>query len=99
MKWGDLFLLHFFLLFFYHFMFFFPSKFCPEKFSVTTRQIVLKFWDMVDMDVKLCKRVSKFKMSVSKAGPRACPKLPNDYFSLTTEGIVLNIFDVINIDI
>ena len=73
------------LFFFFHF-FFFPPKFCSDKFSVTTGRIVLKFGDMVNMDVKLCKRLSKFKMSGSKDGPPACP----DYFSLTTEGIVLN---------
>ena len=63
-KWGDLLLLlHFF---------FFPPKFCKDKFSVTTGQIVLKFWDMVHMDVKLCK-VSKFKMFDFKAVPQTCP--------------------------
>ena len=44
------------------------------------------------MDVKLCKGVSKFRMSDSKAGQRACPKPQKfclDYFSLTTDGIVL----------
>ena len=54
------------------------------------------------MDVKLCNRVSKFKMSDFKAGPRACPKPSKfcpDYFSQTTEVIVLIIFDMINIDI
>ena len=53
------------------------------------------------MDVELCNRVSKFKMSDSNAGPRAYPKptqLCPDYFSLTTEGIVL-IFYRIDIDI
>ena len=88
-----LFLLRFFVLFFFFFhLFFFPPKFCPQEFSVTTGRIVLKFWDMVDMDVKLCKRVSKSKMSDSKAGPRACPKPPKfcqDYFLLTTEVIVV----------
>ena len=56
---------------------------------------------MVDMDVKLCKMVSKFKMSDSKAGPRACPKPPKfcPYFSLTTEVLVLIFFDMIIIDI
>ena len=50
------------------------------------------FGDMVDMDVEICKRVSKLKMSDYKAGTRACPKPLNfclDYISLTTEGIVL----------
>ena len=28
------------------------------------------------MDVKLCKKVLKIKMSDSKAGLQACPKLP-----------------------
>ena len=65
---------------------------CPDKFSVTTGWTVLKFGDMVDMDVKLCNRVSKFKMLDSEAGKRACqkpPKFDPDYFSLSTEGIVL----------
>ena len=47
------------------------------------------------MDVKLCNRVSKFKMLDSKAGTQAFPKLPKvcrDYFLLTSEGIVLNCF-------
>ena len=65
--------------------------------------MVLKFGDMIDIKVKLCKRVSKFKMLGSKAGPLACPKSPKlcpDYFSLTTEVIVLKIFlDMINIDV
>ena len=53
---------------------------------------------MVYMDVKLCNRVSKFKMLDSKAGPRVCPKLPtfcSDYFSLTVEGIILIFFFLI----
>ena len=69
-----------------------------DEFSVTTKWIIPKFGDMVYMDVKLCKRVPKFKMSDSKAGPRACPepqKFCSDYFSITTEGIV----DIIDIDI
>ena len=79
---GFLFLLHFFFFFFllllllFHF-FFIPPKFYQEELSVTFRQIVMKPGDMVDMDEKLCKKVSKFKMSDSKAGQRACPKLPN----------------------
>ena len=47
---------------------------------------------MVYMDVKLCNRVSKFKMLDFKAGPRACSKPPTfcpDYFSLTIEGIAM----------
>ena len=56
------------------------------------------------MDVKLCDRVSKFKMFDSKAGPQAFPKPLKfclfccftefclDHFSLTTEGNVLNFF-------
>ena len=46
--------------------------------------------DMID--VMLCKRVSKFKMSDSKAGPWACQKPPKfgpNYFSLTTGLIIL----------
>ena len=65
----------------------FRPKFYPEEFSVTTGRIVLKFRDMVDMDVKLSTRVSKFKMSNSKTGQRACPKtlkFCQDYISLTT---------------
>ena len=54
--------------------FFFPPKFRPGEFSITTRLIVLKFEDMVDMDVKLCNKVSKSKMLESKAGPWACQK-------------------------
>ena len=53
---------------------------------------------MVDSDVKLCNRVSEFKLSDSKAAPQACPKPPKfypDYFSLTTERIVLKFFDMI----
>ena len=60
---------------FFHF-FFFLSKFCSAEFSLTTGWVVLKFGDMVDMDVKLCNRVSKFKMIDSKAGPGAYPKRP-----------------------
>ena len=45
-----------------------------DEFSVITKCIISKFGDMVYMDVKLCKRVPKFKMSDSKAGPRACPE-------------------------
>ena len=54
------------------------------------------------MDVKLCKRVSKFKMSASKAGRRACPKPPKfclDYFSLTTKRIVLKFRDIVDMDV
>ena len=42
--------------------FFFLPKFCLNEYSVTAGQIVLKFGEMVDMDVKLCYSVSKFKM-------------------------------------
>ena len=58
---------------------------------MTTGRIVLKFGDIVDMDVKLYKRVSKD----SKAGLRLCPKLHKfcpDYFSLTTKEIVSEFF-------
>ena len=51
----------------------------------------MKFKDMVDIDVKLCKRVSKFKMLGSKAGSWACPKPPN--FVFTTGQIVLKFGD------
>ena len=37
---------------------FFLLKFCWEEFSVTTGQIVLIFGDIVDMGMKLYKRVS-----------------------------------------
>ena len=88
-----LFFLFFSFLFFLHFFFFRP-KFCPDEFSVTTGLIVLKFGDMLDMDVKLCNRVSKFQMSDSNAGTWACPKplkcCPN-YISTTPEGIVLGV--------
>ena len=49
--------------------FFFPPKFCLDEFSVTTKRIVLKFGDMIDIDMKLCKRVSKFKMADPKVHP------------------------------
>ena len=58
-----MFLLCFFLLFFFFYLVFFPPQFCPNEFSVTTGRIVVKFGDMVDMDVKMCKSFSKFKMS------------------------------------
>ena len=90
---------YFFFFFFLFFFFFFPSKFCSDEFSVAAGQIVLKFEDLVDMEVKLCNRVSKFKISDSKASPQACPKPPKfcpDYSSLTTEGIVLIFFDLID---
>ena len=78
----------------FHFFLFAP-KFCTDDFSVTTGRISLKFGNMVDMDVKLCNWVSKFKMSDSKADPRTCAK-PLKFclngFSLTTEEIVLNCF-------
>ena len=48
---------------------------------------------MVDIDVKLCKKVKKFRMLYSVAGLWACPKPPNvhsDNFSLFDQGIVLN---------
>ena len=91
------------LLFFFFFcFFFFLPKLCPDEFSVTTGRIVLKFGDMLDMDVKLCNRVSKFKMSDSKAGPQAFPKLPKfcrDYFLLTTGRIVLKFGDMLDMDV
>ena len=54
------------------------------------------------MDMKLCNRFSKIKISDSKVCPGVYPKPPklcSDYFSLATEGIVLNLFDMINVDI
>ena len=62
---------------------------------MSTRLILLKFGDMVEMYVKFCMRVAKFKMLDSKTGLRAlltqnCQNgLCLDYFSLTTHGIVL----------
>ena len=41
---------------------FFLPKFYPAEISITTGEIVLKFGHMVDMDVKLCNRILKFKM-------------------------------------
>ena len=35
---------------------------------------------MVDMCLKLCKNVSKFEMSDSKAGPGACPEVSSGLF-------------------
>ena len=53
-----------------------PSSFCAQncrdEFSVTIGRIVLKSGDIIDIDMKLCKRVSKFKMSNFMAGLRAC---------------------------
>ena len=53
------------------------------------------------MDMKLCKRVSKFKMVDSKAPPEACqnpPKFCLDEFSVTTGKIVLKFGDMIDMD-
>ena len=33
-----------------------PPKFCPDEFTVITCRIVLKFKDMIDMDMKFCKK-------------------------------------------
>ena len=44
--------------------------------SVTIAQIVLMLEDMVDMGVKVCKRVSKCNLLDSKAGPGVYFKLP-----------------------
>ena len=54
------------------------------------------------MDVKLCMRVSKFKMLDSKAGWWACPKPPKfslDIFSLTTGRIVLKFGNMVDMDV
>ena len=54
------------------------------------------------MDVKLFKRVSKFKMSDSKAGLWACPKPPKfclDFFSLTFGRIVLKFGNMVDLDV
>ena len=93
---GDLLILvRFFVYFFFFSFFFFPPKLYSDEYSVAAGRIVLKFEDLVDMEVKLCNRVSNFKISDSKAGPQTCPKPPKfcpDYSSLTTEGIVLIFF-------
>ena len=67
-------LLFFFFFHIFHFFFFFQPKFLTAEISFNTVLIIQKFGGMVDMDVKLCKMVSQFKMSDSKAGPQACPK-------------------------
>ena len=59
---GETFIFFFVSSIFFHFFFFLLPKFCSDKFLVTTKPIVLKFKDMVDMDVKFFKRVSKFNM-------------------------------------
>ena len=46
--------------------FFFLPKFCLNEYSVADGQIVLKFGEMVDMDVKLCNSLSKCKTSMPK---------------------------------
>ena len=82
-------------LFLLHFLFFFfLAKFSLDEFSVITGGIVMKFGDMVDMDVKLCNMVSNSKCRPLSI-PVACTKPPNfcqDYFSLITEGVVLKFF-------
>ena len=82
---------------------FFPPKFCLDEFLVTTGQIVLKFGYIVDLDVKLCKRVSKFKMLDSKAGPRVPPKpqkfWPDFLTNHRSDCSEFFFFDMINIDI
>ena len=81
------------------------AQILSERVTTGTGRIVLIFGDMVDMvdmDVNLCKRVSKFKMLGLKSWPTREPKtakICTDYFPLTTEGIVLNFFYTINIDI
>ena len=47
---------------------------------------------MVDIGVKLCKKVSKFKMLDSKAGVPKNTEILSRNISLTTEGIVLRFF-------
>ena len=57
---------------------------------------------MIDMDMKLCKRVSKFKMADSRAPTGACRNPPifcPDTFSITTGRIVLKFEDMTDIDI
>ena len=66
-------------------------------FSLPIGHIVLKFGDMIDMDMKFCKRVSKFKRQTL----RACPNLPQFYtdkFSVTTGWSVLKFWDMIDMD-
>ena len=56
----------------------FAQILCGQDLSkVSTGQIILKYWAMVDVVLKLC-RVSKQinKMLESKAGLWACPKPP-----------------------
>ena len=72
---------------------FLSAQVVSAEVSVITGRIVLKFWDMVDIVVQLC----KLKMLDSKAGPRACRKQPKfcpDYFSR----VVLTLFDMIYIN-
>ena len=69
-------LLTFFIVFALFLLIFLPLPlFLPTQILSTTGRIVLKFEDMVDMDVNLCNRVLKFKMWGSKASPWVCPKL------------------------
>ena len=69
-----------------------------DEFSVPTGWIVLNFDNMVNMDVKLCKRVSKFKMSDSKAGLLARPKPPKICLTIGLS-VEMFFFYMINIDV
>ena len=52
------------------------------------------------MDVKLCNKVLKFKMSDSKAGPwPKQPKICSAQILVTTGGIVLKFGDILDMDV
>ena len=83
------------LLFLLPLLLFLPAQILSvQDLGNLTGRIVLKFGDMVDMDVKLCNKVLKFKMSDSKAAPwpkqsKFCPAK----ISETTRQIVLKFGD------
>ena len=58
-----------------------PIPFYWEKFSITTGWIVVNFWDMVDMDLKLYKRVSKcLALSLAHGLPQKAEILLRRFF-------------------
>ena len=66
-------------------------------FLITYWTYCSEIWGYVDMDMKFCKRVSKFKRQTL----RACPNLPQFYtdkFSVTTGWSVLKFWDMIDMD-
>ena len=80
------------LLFFFSFLLLLPLFFLSAQICLSNHCMDSS---MVDMDVKLYNRVSKFKMSDSKTGTLAFPKPPKfcpHYFPLTKEVIVLKLF-------